>query len=67
MEKLAYGILLIVTIGWLVLMVVGMVAAYPFGIVGLFVLAAFGLLFYKVLSERLTSKEDEYYSKTVER
>lgn len=67
MEKLAYGILLVVAILWLIGIIAGMVAAFPFGIVGLVVIFAVGLLFVKVLKQRIESKEDDYYSKTVDK
>lgn len=67
MEKTAYAILLILAGLWLLAMVGGMIAAFPFGIIGLLVLLAFGLLFAKVVRERLASKEDDYYAKNVEK
>ena len=48
-------------------MIGGMIAAFPLGILGLLVLVAFGLLFAKVLRERMASEEDDYYSKTIEK
>lgn len=67
METLAYAILLVVAILWLIGIIAGMVAAFPFGIIGLVVIFAIGLLFVKVLKQRLESKEDDYYSKKVEK
>jgi hypothetical protein len=67
METLAYAILLVVAILWLIGIIAGMVAAFPFGIIGLVVIFAIGLLFIKVLKQRLESKEDDYYSKKVEK
>ena len=67
MEKTAYIILTIVAIGWLVALIVGMVAAFPVGIIGLVVILAFGLLFVKALKERLASRKDDRYSKEVEK
>jgi 4-hydroxybenzoate polyprenyltransferase len=67
MEKAGYALLLIVAAAWLVAMVVGMVAAFPFGLLGLVALVGIGLLLIKVLREHLTSKEDRYYSKNVDK
>lgn len=67
MEKVAYIILTIAAIGWLIAMVVGMIAAFPFGLIGLVVILAFGLLFIKALKERLKSRKDDRYSKDVKK
>ena len=66
MEKVAYAILLVLAGLWVVAMLVGMVAALPFGIVGLLAFLAIGLLLIKVVRERLANKEDDYYSKNVD-
>ena len=67
MEKTAYGLLLIVAALWLLSMIVGMVAAFPFGLVGLVVIIAFGLLFIKVLKDRAANAEDDYYADNVDK
>ncbi len=67
MEKVAYIILTIAAIGWLIAMVVGMIEAFPFGLIGLVVILAFGLLFIKALKERLASRKDDRYSKDVKK
>ena len=66
MEKTAYAILLLLAAVWLAAMVVGMVAAFPFGVLGLLGLLAVGLLLIKVLRERLANTDDDYYSKHVD-
>jgi hypothetical protein len=66
MEKLGYAILLGLAILWLLGMVAGMIAAFPWGLVGLVALLGIGLLFAKVLQDRLTNKEDDYYTKNVD-
>ena len=48
-------------------MVAGMIAAFPWGLIGLVALLGVGLLFAKVLQDRLANKEDDYYSKNVEK
>ena len=66
MEKIGYFLIGSVALVWIVGMVAGMIVAFPYGIIGLVVLAGFGLLFAKVLKERLSSKEDDYYSKNIQ-
>ncbi len=67
MEKTAYALLLGVAVLWLIAMLVGMIAAFPVGLIGLVVIVAVGLLFIKVLRERLANKEDDYYANNVDR
>jgi membrane protein implicated in regulation of membrane protease activity len=67
MEKTAYALLLVVAALWLLAMLVGMIVAFPFGLIGFVVIVAVGLLFIKVLRERLASKEDDYYANNVDR
>lgn len=66
MEKIGYILIGSVALLWIVGMVAGMIVAFPYGIIGLVVLAGFGLLFTKVLKERLSSKENDYYSKNIQ-
>jgi hypothetical protein len=67
MEKIGYILLSIVALCWLIGVVIGLIAIFPFGIIGLLGIIGIGLLFVKVLRERLRSKQDDYYSKTVEK
>ena len=65
MEKAGYIILAIVALVWLGIILFGMIEAWPWGIIGFFVLIGFGLLFAQVIKDRLKNKEDDYYSKNV--
>ncbi|TKJ36585.1 hypothetical protein CEE37_15000 [candidate division LCP-89 bacterium B3_LCP] len=67
METTAYVLLGIVAICWLIAMLVGMVVAFPFGLIGLIAILGIGILFIKVLGDRLSSKEDDHYSQNVEK
>ena len=67
MEKAAYVILILLGACWLFAIFAGMIVAFPVGLVGLLVLLAFGLLFIKVLKDRLSNKEDDHYSKEVQK
>ncbi len=67
MEYLGYILLGIVAVVWLVVVIIGIVAAFPYGIIGFVALAGFGLLFAKVVKDRMENKEDDYYSKNVDK
>jgi F0F1-type ATP synthase assembly protein I len=66
MEKVAYVLLAVVGIVWLGFILYGMVQAWPYGIIGFIALGALGLLFAKVIKDRLRSDEDDHYSKNVD-
>ena len=66
-EKVGYTSLGVVAILYLVAMLFGMFSAFPYGLLGLLVLLGVGVLFVKVLKERLSNKEDQYYSDNVDR
>ncbi len=67
MERIGYVLLSIVAAGWLIAIFAGMIAAFPFGLIGLLVLLGIGFLFAKVVKDRLENKEDDYYSKNVDK
>jgi len=67
MEIIGYILLGISAVCWLIAMVVGMIAAFPVGVIGLVAIVGIGFLFAKVLKDRLANKEDDHYSKTVEK
>ena len=67
MENIGYILLAIVTLCWLIAMIAGMIVAFPWGLIGLVAIIGFGFLFAKVIKDRLANKEDDHYSKTVEK
>lgn len=67
MEKIGYVLLSIVAICWIIAMITSMVVIFPVGIIGLIAIVGIGFLFVKVLGDRLSSKEDDHYSKTVDK
>ena len=67
MENIGYILLGIVVACWLVALIVGMVAAFPFGVIGLVGIIGVGFLFAKVIRDRLKNREDDYYSKNVDK
>ncbi len=67
MENIGYFLLGIVALAWLIAMLAGMIAAFPFGIIGLIAITGLGFLLAKVIKDRLANKEDDYYSKNVDK
>ncbi len=65
MEKLGYILLSIVAVAWLVIVISGLVMAFPWGIIGLVGILGIGVLLIKVISDRINNKEDDHYSKNV--
>ncbi len=66
-EYIGYAILGMVLIIYLALIFTGNVPGVPEGIIGFLVILGMGLLFIKVLKERLSNKEDDYYNRTVDK
>jgi len=66
-EKIGYTCLGIVAALYFIGMLFGMVAMFPFGLIGLIVIFGVGVLLVKVLKERINNKEDDYYSKKVDK
>ena len=66
-EKIGYSILGALVLLWIVGMIAGAIVAMPYGLVGLLAFVGIGVLVIKVLRERLQSKEDDYYSKNIDR
>lgn len=65
MEKIGYVLLGIVAMVWIGAMVFGMVKTMPVGLFGLVAIIGIGILFIKVLKDRLASKEDDYYEDNI--
>ena len=66
MEYIGYALLAIVALTWIVVLFVGLIAAFPYGIIGLVAIVGIGLLFAKVIKDRIENKEDDHYSENVE-
>ncbi|MEN8248694.1 MAG: hypothetical protein ABFS32_07160 [Bacteroidota bacterium] len=66
MEKIGYALLAIVAIVWLVVILTGLVMAWPYGVIGMIGIIGLGFLFIKVLSDRIDNKEDDHYSDNVD-
>jgi len=65
LERLALIFIAIAAAIWIGVMFLGLVAALPWGLPGLVVFGAVGYLFWRVLRERLSSAEDDYYEKNI--
>ena len=67
MENIGYILLAIVAVCWLAAMLLGLIVAFPVGLIGLLGILGVGFLFAKVIKDRLNNKEDDYYSKHVDK
>jgi hypothetical protein len=66
-EKIGYVCLGFVALVYVVAMLVGVIAVFPFGLILLVAIVGIGVLLIKVVKERLANKEDDYYSDNVEK
>lgn len=66
MEYIGYALLAIVALVWIIILFVGLIAAFPYGIIGLVAILGIGFLFAKVIKDRLSNKEDDHYSENIE-
>lgn len=67
MENIGYILLGIVAVCWIAAIIIGVIVAFPFGIIGLLAIIGIGFLFIKVIKDRLENKEDDHYSKNIEK
>ena len=66
-EKIGYLCLGLVAVCYVIAMFIGMVAAFPFGLIGLIAIVGVGALLIKVIKERLNNAEDDHYSESVDK
>ncbi len=66
-EKIGYLCLGVVAVAYVAAMAYASVAALPWGAFGLVLIVGFGVLLVKVLRERLANREDDHYSRHVEK
>lgn len=70
LDKIALiGIIIVggtAAIGYGVLLIVGVIATFPFGLPALLVAGLFIYICWRVLQQRLNNKEDDYYEKNVD-
>ncbi len=67
LEKIALILIGLVVLAYITMLTIGMIMAFPFGLLGLLLLALVGFLFVKVLLDRLSNQEDNYYAKNVDK
>lgn len=67
LDKLALIIVIAGAIIWAFLMLVGMIAAWPVGLPFLVFGLIAGYFLYRVIADRLSNAEDDYYEKNVDR
>jgi len=66
-EKIALVLISLVACAYIGSLAVGLIMFFPFGLIGLLVLAVVGGLFVKVLMDRLNNSEDDYYVKNIDK
>ena len=67
MEKIGFVLIGAVVLLWIIGMIAGLIALWPYGLPILIGLAGVGFLLAKAIKDRLSSEEDKYYSKHVEK
>ena len=67
MEYIGYVILFIATVAWLILMSYTSIKAFPWGLIGLLFIVGCGFMFAKALKDRLANRQDDHYSRDVEK
>ena len=65
MEKIGYILLCITAVCWIIAVIIGVVVAFPVGLIGSTAIIGVGFLFAKVIKDRIENKEDDYYSKNI--
>jgi hypothetical protein len=67
LETAALALVVIFAVLWLGTLVTGLLAAVPFGVIGLIPVAIVLALLVEVIRQRLANKEDDYYDKNVDK
>jgi hypothetical protein len=67
LDKLALALIIVGGAVYLVVILLGMIALFPWGLVGLAVIGVVGFIFIQVLRQRLNSAEDDYYERNVDK
>jgi len=67
MEKFGYLFLGIAAVCWIIAIIIGVVVAFPIGLIGLVAILGVGFMFAKVIKDRLENTEDDHYSKNIDK
>ena len=66
LDTIALALVAIFAVLWLVTFVTGLLAAIPFGVIGLIPVAIVLALLIEVIRQRRANTEDDYYDKNVD-
>ena len=61
LDTLILGAVVLGALLWATVMLMGLIAAWPVGLIGLAIYAAAAYVIYRVVAERLRNVEDDYY------
>lgn len=67
LDQLVLAIIAVFAVIWLLTVVTGLLVSVPFGIIGLIPVAVIVGILAVVIYQRLTNKEDDYYTKNVDK
>ena len=67
LDTMALSVIVLGAAAWALLMLVGMLALFPVGLIGLAIYGVAGFFLYRVMRERLANREDDYYDRNVDR
>ncbi len=65
LDKLALILVVAFAAIWCLVMLTGIIATLPYGLPALVVFLLVGYFFYRVIQDRLSNKEDDYYDKNI--
>ena len=66
LDTIALALVVIFAVLWLITFVTGLLAAIPFGVLGLIPVAILLALLVEIIRQRRANKEDDYYDKHVD-
>lgn len=67
LDTVALWLVVALAIAWAAVAIVGLVAMWPFGLIGLVVIVVVGYLIVGVIRQKMASAEDAYYEKNVDK
>lgn len=65
LDKLALILVIAAAALWCLVMLTGIIATLPYGLPALAIFLLVGYFFYRVIQDRLSNKEDDYYDKNI--
>ena len=65
LDTLILGAVVLGALLWATVMLMGLIAAWPVGLIGLAIYAAAAYVIYRVVAERLRNVEDDYYERNI--